>query len=239
MQTDIFKTYKNVFDNSTVESIWYLITHHSIEGLESPIKIGKEANVFSSLTNEKERRAVKIYRVSVCDFFKMSKYLEMDSRFKFTRRRKQIVLIWAQREFKNLMKAYENNVSVPRPIAIRGNAIVMEFIGNPYPDEPRAAPMLKDTPINEKMPGKVIEEMKKLYKAGLVHGDLSEFNILNYKNKPIIIDLSHAIPVLSNSSHELLERDVQNICKFFNRKGFDLNPVDVLKEIKSKSEVKN
>jgi RIO kinase 1 len=76
--------------------------------------------------------------------------------------------------------------------------------------------------------------MKKLYKAGLVHGDLSAFNILNYKNKPVIIDLSHAIPVLSNSSHELLERDVNNICRFFNKKGFDMNPVDVLKEIKGK-----
>ena len=234
MSEELFKTYKDIFDKFTINSLWELITQKKIEGLESPIKIGKESNVFSALTKYNERVAVKVYRLNSVDFFQMSKYLEMDSRFRFTRRRKQIVLIWAQREFKNLMKAYENNVSVPKPIAIRGNAIVMQFIGNPYPDEPRAAPLLKDTPINEKMPGKVIEEMKKLYKAGLVHGDLSAFNILNYKNKPVIIDLSHAIPVLSNSSHELLERDVNNICRFFNKKGFDMNPVDVLKEIKGK-----
>ena len=232
MSRDVFKTYKNVFDNSTIKSIWALITHKKIEGLESPIKVGKESNVFSALTKEKKRLAVKIYRIEVCDFFKMSRYLEMDIRFRFTRRRRQIVLTWAQREFKNLMKAYESKVSVPKPIAIKDNALVMQFIGNNYPENPQPASLLKDSPGDEKMPRLVIEEMKKLYKAGLVHGDLSEFNILNLNNKPVLIDLSHALTLFSPASSELLERDVENVCRFFNKKGFKLNKEDVLKEIK-------
>ena len=228
-----FTTYKNVFDSSTINSIWYLITHKKIEGLESPIKIGKESNVFSALINN-SRVAVKIYRISVSDFFKMEKYLAMDSRFKFTNRRRQIVLTWAQREFKNLTKAYEHQVSVPRPIAIKDNVLVMEFIGNMPPANPSPAKLLKDDWGDEKMPELVIEEMKKLYKAGLVHGDLSEFNILNYKNKPVIIDISHGITLRSNSSSELLARDIANICRFFNKKGFDLKAEEVLKEIRAK-----
>jgi RIO kinase 1 len=234
MATEIFRTYKNVFDQSTIQAIWYLITHHKIEGLESPIKVGKESNVFSALTKENKRVAVKIYRIEVCDFFRMSEYLAMDKRFRFTGRRKQIVLVWAQREFKNLMKAYQAKVSVPKPIAIRDNVIIMKFIGNRYPKNPESARLLKDNPGNEKMPGLVVNEMKKLYKAGLVHGDLSEFNILNLNDKPMLIDLSHSLPVLSNSAEELLNRDVENVCRFFNKKGFKLNKEDVLKEIKEK-----
>jgi len=229
---EFFRTYKNVFDASTINSIWSLITHNKIEGLESPIKIGKESNVFSALTKEHKRLAIKIYRISVCDFFKMEKYLAMDSRFRFTYRRRQIVLVWAQREFKNLLKAYESKVSVPKPLAIKDNVIVMEFIGNRHPQIPVSARMLKDDWGDEKMPDLVIKEMKKLYKTGLVHGDLSEFNILNRNNKPVIIDLSHAIPVLAQSSRELLERDIANVCRFFNKKGFKLNPEEVLKYIK-------
>jgi len=234
MTGEFFRTYKNVFDNSTIKSIWYVITHHKIEGLESPIKIGKESNVFSALTKENKRVAVKIYRISVVDFFKMSKYLSMDRRFRFTNSRKQIVLTWAQREFKNLMKAYENGVSVPQPLAIKDNVLVMKFIGNEYPASPEAARMLKNNPGDEKMPVLVVQEMKKLYKAGLVHGDLSEFNILNMDNKPVLIDLSHAITLLSPSAQDLLERDVENVCRFFNKKGFKLDKEDVLKEIKVK-----
>ena len=51
MSTELFKTYKDIFDKFTINSLWELITQKKIEGLESPIKIGKESNVFSALTN--------------------------------------------------------------------------------------------------------------------------------------------------------------------------------------------
>ncbi len=70
------------------------------------------------------------------------------------------------------------------------------------------------------------------HKARLVHGDLSEFNILNLNGNPIIIDLSHATPI--ENAKELFERDVKNICIFFNKFGMNLNPDEVAKRIKSK-----
>lgn len=233
MTQELFRTYKNVFDKSTIDNIWYLITHKKFEGLESPIKIGKESNVFSALTKQNRRVAVKIYRVSVCDFFKMSRYLSMDLRFRNVSRRKQIVLTWARREFANLLRAYKAGVSVPRPIALRGNVLVMEFIGSQHPEKPAPYALLKDSEITKNVFDKLIENIRKLYRAGLVHGDLSEFNILNREGEPIMIDLSHAVTILAPASHELLERDVSIICKFFNRKGIKCNDKDLMDYIKS------
>jgi len=233
MAKEIFKTYKDVFDSSTIEALWWLITHRKIEGLESPIKVGKESNIFSALTKQNQRLAVKIYRIAACNFFQMSRYLSMDKRFRQVKSRKQTVLTWAKREFTNLLRAYQAGVSVPKPIALRENVLVMEFLGNSYPDSPFPYPLLKDSCVQpQKTYAQLIENIKILYQsAKLVHGDLSEFNILNKNSSPIIIDLSHAISTLSPASHELLQRDIANICRFFNKKGLKLSPAQIYGEI--------
>lgn len=229
-----FKVYKNVFEQSTINSLWKLITEGKIEGLESPIKIGKESNVFSALTRNNERVAVKIYRIGACDFNRMYSYLNMDERFKTRKTRTEIVLTWARREFKNLTNAYESGVSVPKPIALRGNVMVMEFIGEKNPGKyPAAAPLLKNSCDKPKeLFGKLLKEIILLSnKAKLAHGDLSEFNILNLNGNPCIIDLSHAIPTAAPVSKELLERDILNICSFFNRFGLKIKPEDIYEKI--------
>jgi RIO kinase 1 len=232
-QQDFFKAYKNVFDFATVHAVWKLITEGWFEGLESPIKIGKESNVFSAITKHKQRIAVKIYRIAACDFFHMSRYLAMDKRFRPRKSRRSIVLSWAQREFKNLCRASNADISVPKPLAFEENVLAMKFIGKQLPEMPAAAPLMKDSFVNEEFFSLLIENVKKLYAAGLVHGDLSEFNVLNWNNKPIIIDLSHATPTSAPASAELLERDVKNLCRFFNKHGFKIEDAELLKEIKS------
>ncbi len=236
MGKEFLKAYKNVFDSYTINSIWNLITQRKIEGLESPIKIGKESNVFSALTKDNERLALKVYRINSCDFFKMSRYLSMDKRFKPTKRRIQIILLWAKREFINLKKAYECGVSVPRPVAFKNNVLVSEFIGEKFPNPPYAAKLLKDSYKNaEKLYNQIIENVRQLYqKAKLVHGDLSEFNILNYNGKIVLIDLSHAISSESAEAHNLLKRDIEKIIKFFRKKGIKKNLNEVLRYIKEK-----
>ena len=231
---EILRSYKNVFDKPTIKSIWEMITQRKFEGLESPIKIGKESNVFSALTKSNERIAVKIYRINVSDFFQMSKYLSMDKRFPPIKRRMQIVLTWARREFINLKKAYGCGVSVPRPIGIKNNVLAMEFIGARFPEHPQAFPLLKDRCDNPKaMYEKVLDNIKRIYqKAGLVHGDLSEFNIINMDGEPVIIDFSHAIPSNNHSAEELLVRDMEKIVKFFKKKGLDLELDNELKKVK-------
>jgi RIO kinase 1 len=228
------KVYKNVFDSSTIRAIWKLITQGKIEGLESPIKIGKESNVFSALNKQNERIAVKIYRINAADFNKMYLYIAPDRRFRIMKNRRQIILTWAKREFVNLERAWRSGISVPKPIAVIENVLLMEFIGE-Y-KEPVSAPKLKDYSGDfEKIFSKLLDSLKKLHKiAKLVHGDLSEYNILVMNEKPIIIDLSHALPLNCPNSEELLIRDVKNVCNFFNRKGLKLDCGDILNKIKGK-----
>ena len=229
---EIFKVYKNVFDEKTIRAIWKLITERKFEGLESPIKIGKESNVFTALTKNNERVAVKIFRINPSSFFTMSKYLSMDPRFRKVKSRRGIVLTWAKREFVNLKKAYEAGVNVPSPIAVEENVIVMGFIGAQLPQKPLGEPLLKYYCENpEKTFEYILKDIKKLYNANLVHGDLNEFNIINNNGIPVIIDLSHATPTSAPASIDLLERDISNICRFFNKKGLKLDEKEVMKRI--------
>ena len=59
--------------------------------------------------------------------------------------------------------------------------------------------------------------MKKLYQKGLIHGDLSQFNILNYNEDPIFIDFSQATTTEASNAEELLKRDIKNICHYFHK----------------------
>ena len=71
-----FKTMHNVFDEFTNRTLFKLISEGYIEGLESPISIGKEANIFSAKRKDSSRVIVKIYRLENCDFNKMDDYIK-------------------------------------------------------------------------------------------------------------------------------------------------------------------
>ena len=73
-----------------------------------------------------------------------------------------------------------------------------------------------------------------MYKVGLIHGDLSSFNILNHNNKPVLIDFSQGTLVRTPNSEELLERDVRNILKFFKKLGIDEDFEETLKKVRGK-----
>jgi RIO kinase 1 len=158
----------------------------------------------------------------------------MDTRFRTPERKKQVVLTWARREYSNLLRAYKASVAVPMPIAIRENIVIMEFLGN-QGNLPNPLPLMKDAVDDENAPRvykQFIEEVRKLYRAGLVHGDLSEFNVLMDGEKPILIDLSHAITTIAPAASDLLDRDVDNIVRFFKKKGLKLDAEEVKRYIK-------
>jgi len=226
-----FKTKHGVFDEFTNRTLFKLITEGHFEGLESPINIGKESNVFSAITKEGHRVIVKIYRLETCDFNIMHSYIKDDPRYSNLKdRKRKVILAWVQREYRNLMNAREAQVNVPIPITFSNNVLVLEFIGK----NADIAPKLKDKiPKNKKeFFGKVIENMRKLYRAGLVHADLSAFNILNFEENPILIDMSQATTKEHPRAEEFLNRDVKNICIFFNKIGFKADEKDILKRIK-------
>ncbi|MEK6968430.1 MAG: RIO1 family regulatory kinase/ATPase [Nanoarchaeota archaeon] len=229
-----FKTQDDVFDRFTQDTIRKLIgQNHFEEDTLSPIFIGKESNVFKA----ESRRGpviVKIYRLQTCDFNKMYSYIKNDPRFtKLRKQRRNVVFAWCQREYRNLFGAREAGVRVPLPFAFVNNVLVMEFIGN----ESVALKVKDDYPLDPKaFLDESLDNMMKLVKGRLVHGDLSPFNILNWNQKPIFIDFSQSMPSKSLGADQLLARDVKNVLNFFNKKGekrdFDTVYNSLLKELR-------
>jgi len=232
MTKNKFKVMHSVFDNFTNRTLFKLISEGHFKGLESPISVGKESNIFSALTKNNKRIIVKIYRLETCDFNRMYDYIKADPRFsKLRRKKRKIIFAWVQREYKNLLKASKANVDVPKTLTFSNNVLVLEFIG----EKNNIAPKLKDKlPKNEKkFFDEIIKSIKKLYKAGLVHADLSAFNILNLKEKPVLIDFSQATTLEHPEAMDFLERDVKNICNFFGKLGLKIDEEKIIESIKN------
>lgn len=224
-----FKVKHNVFDQSTNRTLFKLISEGHFDGLESPIKVGKEANIFSAKKGDK-RVMVKIYRLETCDFNKMYYYIREDIRYVGLKgKKRKIIFAWVQREYRNLLKAREAGVNVPTPLTFKKNVLVLEFIGK----EGHVAPMIKDQKPKDpkKFFEEVIKDIKKMYGAGLVHADLSAFNILNFYEKPVFIDFSQSTTLKNTSAPEFLERDIRNIVIFFKKLGLKLDRKGIIEEI--------
>jgi len=158
----------------------------------------------------------------------MLKYIEGDPRFKGVKRdTRSLIAVWAQKEFRNLKEATEAKVRVPKPIAVKSNVVVMEFIGK----EGVTAPSLKeDPPANpDRVYGVLVTSLKRLYqKAKIVHGDLSEYNIMMWKGRPVIFDMSQSVSIEHPMAEFMLNRDLQNLNRFFSRLEVKVQPVEEL-----------
>ncbi len=218
----------NVFDEYTNRIIFKLETQGLFTELSGAYKIGKESNVFLAKTKEDDTVMVKIYRLENCNFNKMYEYLIQDERFMNLKgQRRKIIFSWVQREFRNLLKAREA-IRVPVPIAIKDHVLVMEMIGD---EEPAA--QLKDLPPKdpERFFDEVVDNIRRLYKSGLVHGDLSAFNILNHDEEPVFIDFSQSTTTSSPGHKELLQRDINNVCKFFEKLSVQRDPEEIFRSV--------
>ncbi len=224
------KTFGEVFDRQTLLRLGKLISDKVIDHVDFPISTGKEANLFRATTPEHEFVAIKIYRTSTMTFKHIATYIEGDPRFKYGyKNRRDIIEEWAKKEFKNLMRMHKAKVRVPAPLQRLHNILVMEYIGDAH----KAAPMLKD--VSLKNPTKVYDEIltfiTRMYKAHLVHADLSSFNILIFKQKPYIIDVGQAVMLEHPSSFEFLKRDIHNIVQYFGKYGIDKDESKIFKEL--------
>jgi len=219
-----WKIYNNVFDSFTINLLRKLSSQGYFEELISPIAIGKEANVFTASTkNNSSQVIVKIYRLENSNFNQMLSYLRQDLRYVNLRKNKRdIIFNWVQREYRNLLTSREF-ISVPKPIAFKNNIIIMELIGEPDNIAPQLKNKFPEQP--EIFLNKILDFIKKMWGAGLVHGDLSAFNILNYDEEPVFIDFSQSTTIKSQNSKELLKRDLNNIYSFFKKGNvlFDIN----------------
>lgn len=226
-----WKTYKNVFDNFTLRTLEKLRSEHHYDELEGPVGIGKEANTFLASKGE-GKVLIKIYRLETCDFNRLYDYIKYDPRFiTLKKNRRKVIFAWTQREYRNLMKAREAGLNVPMPIAFKNNVLVMELIG-----DTKASPLLKNAAPKdpEKFFKELIENMKRFYKADMVHGDLSEFNVINHKEKPVLIDFSQATLLKDTNAKEFVERDVRNVVKYFKKRGVETSEEETMEKITEK-----
>jgi RIO kinase 1 len=220
-------TLEEVFDQATRMVVYRFMTEGVLNEVNGVVSAGKEARVYWGKNKEGKDLAVKIYLTSSAEFKKgMFKYIEGDYRFKGVKHdTRSLIFAWAQKEFRNLEQAFRAKVNVPKPIAVRNNVLVMEFIGK----NGLSAPSLKERlPMNpEKTYRQLLTYLKRLYrKADLVHGDLSEYNIMVWRSKPVVFDMSQSVPSSHPLAKSLLERDLTNVNRFFSRLGVKVLAVD-------------
>jgi RIO kinase 1 len=162
-------------------------------------------------------------RINASNFRQMREYLEGDPRFEgIGSDKKAVVLAWTRKEFANLRRARKAGVRVPEPIAVQRNVLVMDLVGHATDRARRLAEVSVENP---KTSFEVVREyMRRLYAAGLVHGDLSEYNLIVYDDVLYVIDMGQAATIHHPNADTFLERDCQNIAAFFTRQGFEVDP---------------
>ena len=232
--SDDRKTYDEVFDKDNLMRIYKLFSDGVIDIIDFPISTGKEGNVFRAVAPDGTLLAVKIYRTSTATFRDMAKYIQGDPRFKgITGNRRKMIMAWSSKEYRNLQRFSDANVRVPEPVTRHDNIIVMEYIGT----EETPAPMIRHVALEdpEGIAQKVMEYVRLGYQeAELVHGDLSEFNILMDGDEPVIIDVGQAVLLAHPLAEELLVRDVSNMARFFRKYDLNIDVEEQLREIRKK-----
>ena len=240
--TEQFKLQESVFDDATLAAVYKLVQDGYVDAFGGPVSTGKEASVFEALGGEAGERpepgsaaaaeeyarevAVKVYRINSSNFRQMREYLEGDPRFEgIANDKKAVVLAWTKKEFANLKRARTAGVRVPEPIAVQRNVLVMELVGHA---DDRARRLSEVDVENPETAYEVVREyMRRLYRAGLVHGDLSEYNMIIHDGELVVIDLGQAVTVHHPNAGEFLDRDCENVAAFFTRQGIDVAGADL------------
>ncbi len=224
------KVINEVLDKSAIFTLYDLIKSKVISYVNGVVKAGKESVLFWAIDNAGNDIALKIYLISTSNFKKRSAYIFGDPRFsRIKKGTRNLVNLWAKKEFMNLNRCVDSGIPVPKPIHVSKNVLAMEFIGkNGIP-----AKTLVETEINKRDYDLTIQLIVSLYKdAKLIHGDLSEFNIFKTKNGLILFDLGSAVDLNHPNAVEFLKRDINNISKFFAKRGLTVqNPVDILEKV--------
>ncbi len=224
---------ESVFDERTLFNLNKLLMNGPLDRVEGIISAGKEANVYLAYDLNGMEVALKIYKIDRNTSKWMRNYIIGDPRFKkIPSNIAKIIFLWAGKEYKNLKRAYKAGLSVPKPIFVKDNILIMEYVGF----ESIPAPLLKDVkePKNiVNLMGEILTFMKILFqKAQLVHGDLSEFNILYHNQKPVVIDISQAVSIYHPKAEIYLARDIKNIFRYFEKLGIETpNPKEFYYEV--------
>lgn len=217
------KTEQGIFDSKTMKNLSKLFSKGIISKLDYLIAKGKEADLYigrpgnSDIVAGQELVALKFFRVNATAFSNINSYIIGDPRFErqVGKGRYGIITTWCRKEFGNLSIAREAGVLAPQPYAYSGNVLAMQFIG----DKGVIAPTLRDATLDEPetILKRILEDMERLFSYGIVHADLSEYNILVYENSPYMIDFGQAVSVKHPRAPDFLKKDLSNMLKFFRK----------------------
>ena len=139
---------------------------------------------------------------------------------------------WANAEWEALKRLWLLGVPVPYPVQIDGTEILMEFVTVDGFGAPRLAQTRPERPLLESYYEQLREAMAELARHGLVHGDLSAYNILAAGDRLVIIDLPQMVDLVGNpQAMDFLLRDCTNVCGWFQARGLAVDEHDLYGEL--------
>ena len=124
------KTINEVLDKPTVLTIYEMIKSQILSYVNGVIRAGKESVVFWAVSPDNDDIALKIYLISTASFKKRASYILGDPRFsRIKSGTRNLVYLWAKKEYQNLISCIGCGISVVKPVAIRKNVLALEFVG--------------------------------------------------------------------------------------------------------------
>ncbi len=206
-----------------------LLERGIIDDVIQPLQSGKEAAVYVVLA-EGEERVAKVYKEADHRSFKHRSAYAEGRKVRNSRQqramakksrygREEIEAAWRDAEVDAIYRCQAAGVRVPIPHAHMDGVLVMEMIQGPNGGPaPRLVDMTFDAESARAVFDKVLREVVKMLCAGVVHGDLSDFNILMGRNGPVIIDFPQWLDAAQNrNARQMLERDIDNLQAFLGR----------------------
>lgn len=204
-----------------------LIDDGLIDDVICQLKSGKEAHVYTVRCGDAIRCA-KVYKEANQRSFKQAVQYQEGRTERNSRRaramgkrtnfgQKESEEAWLSAEVDALYRLAAAGVRVPQPYTFIDGVLLMELIAG---EDGGAAPRLGDVAFSEEQAlefhGRIVREIVRMLCAGLVHGDLSEFNVLVDETGPVIIDLPQAVNAAgNNNAKKMLIRDVKNMRDYF------------------------
>uniref|UniRef100_A0A7S2S657 Serine/threonine-protein kinase RIO1 n=2 Tax=Rhizochromulina marina TaxID=1034831 RepID=A0A7S2S657_9STRA len=220
-------------DPRTRLMLFKLLNSQFLAGIDGCVSTGKEANVYYAKAGERglqavasqgfQEFAVKVFKTSILVFKDRDKYVSGEYRFRngyCKSNPRKMVKTWAEKEMRNLRRLYAAGIPSPEPVLLKNHILVMQFIGK----DGWPAPRLKDAQLSERRLREsywqVVRHMRKLFHTcKLVHGDLSEYNMLYFEGEVYIIDVSQSVEHDHPHASELLRKDCFNVNAFFAKAG--------------------
>lgn len=189
----------------------------------SKLKSGKEADLWL-VRIDSELRALKVYArgsLSTRGQYNAGQWISEASLRKAVRQKTKVgknlqARLWTKREFYLLKKLREQGAIVPQALDYTSNAILMEYLGAETSPAPRLIDVRLDPAIIARVQVQIEQSIKLFLDDGIVHGDLSAYNILWWDGKPWIIDFPQAADIRRNPNwRELYDRDIRNVRDYF------------------------